>query len=352
MVPLLTAHAGLKPVDVEFMRRLSPFTNIIPVIAKADTLTLQQVTSLKLSILGDLRSNGVHPFLFGASSSDILRSAAFNSEGEMPTVTAPFAISSIVSSDSENMDASVLMSPEYIPPLIDTELKLLVDLVFDPENVAWLKHSTAKKWMQWRMNKSAAQLITTRQIGSPGRPSTPPRSYSAQGTLVQFNRDRASSGAADSFTLARVADHTQREERLAQVRLSRWANDLQKSLAAERERYERLARGDRAVWLTERLGECISDGQLVPITVGGGSSGNGGKAAGFRRSDGRRNMNGGVDTRDPFGILQINETVGHKVLVMIKIAGLGGLVGVVGVWMYKQWGASGFGELLQEVGRS
>jgi len=347
-VHLLIVHVGLKRVDVEFMRRLSPFTNIIPVIAKADTLTPQQVTSLKLSILNDLRSGGVHPFLFGASSSDILRSAAFDSEGEMPTVTAPFAISSIVSSDSENMDASVLMSPEYIPPLIDTELKLLVDLVFDPDNVAWLKHSTAKKWMQWRLNKSAAQLVTTRQLGSVGRPSTPPRNQSVQGTLIQFNRERAISGAPDSFALARVADHTQREERLAQVRLSRWANDLQKSLAAERERYERLARGERAVWLTERLGECIADGQLVPITVSssrGGGGGGDGKVAGFRRIDGRVNMNGGVDGRDPFGILQINETVGHKVLVMIKIAGLGGLVGVVGVWMYKQWGANGFGEV-------
>src|SRR5687767_14139518 len=126
------------------MRHLSPFTNILPVIAKSDTLTPQQDTSLKLSILSDLRSAGVRPFLFGKSSSDILRNAAsLDSDDGIPSVTAPFAISSIVSSDSENMDASVLMSSEYIPPLLDTELKLLVDHVFEPDNIAWLKHATA-----------------------------------------------------------------------------------------------------------------------------------------------------------------------------------------------------------------
>ncbi|KAA8895656.1 Septin-domain-containing protein [Sphaerosporella brunnea] len=333
----------LKPVDIEFMRRLSPFTNVLPVIAKSDTLTPQQVTSLKLSILSDLRSAGVRPFLFGKSSSDILRSAAMNADGEASTVTAPFAISSIVSSDSENMDASVLMSPDYVPPLIDTELKLLVDQVFDPDNISWLKHSAAKKYMLWRQNVAAAALVTTRTLGSPGRPSTPPRSPSASGMLVQFNRGTgnvADSFAADSFALARVADHTQREERLAKVRLSRWANDLQRSLAAEKERYERLARGERAVWLTERLGECIADGQLVPITSLGGK--------GLPKVEPTGNLF--VDTRDPFGILQLNETVGRKVLVMIKIAGLGGLVGVVGVWVYKQWGAAGLQELVREVG--
>ncbi|KAF8545179.1 Septin-domain-containing protein [Trichophaea hybrida] len=323
----------LKPVDIEFMRRLSPFTNVLPVIAKSDTLTPQQVTNLKLSILSDLRSAGVRPFLFGKSSSDILRSAAFNSEGDMPTVTAPFAISSIVSSDSENMDASVLMSPEYVPPLLDTELKLLVDEVFEPDNIAWLKHAAAKKYMDWRAKNATTLTTTTNHFGSPGRPSTPPST-----SLIHINR-------TDSFALAKVADHTQREERLAKVRLSRWANDLQKSLAAERERYERLARGERAVWLTERLGECIANGQLVPISVSDRGDFH------HHHKFGEHSVGGGVDTRDPFGILQINEAVGRKVLMMVKIAGLGGLVGVVGVWMYKQWGATGLQELIQEVRR-
>ena len=122
-----------------------------------------------------------------------------------------------------------------------------------------------------------------------------------------------SSPGPDSFALARVVDHTQREERLAKVRLSRWANDLQKSLAAERERYERLAKGERAIWLTERLGECVADGQLVAVRGVG------------RKGEGVMVMeecDGGLDMSDPFGLLAVNESVGRRVLVMIKIAGL------------------------------
>lgn len=343
-------------MDIEFIRRLSPFTNVLPVIAKSDTLTPQQVTSLKLSILNDLRSAGIRPFLFGRSSSDVLRSTAFGASGD-GDVTAPFAISSILSSDSENMDASVLMSPDYVPPLLDTELKLLVDQIFEPDNIAWLKHAAAKKFMDWRAHRTSLIATNPPQPNSPGRPSTPLRNGSSPcDSLVYLHRPI--SGAADSFALARVADHTQREERLAKVRLSRWANDLQRSLQAERERYERLARGERAVWLTERLGECVADGQLVPISVA--SRGHHPHNHNHRpppphhllhKKADRRLAGGGVvvDTRDPFGIVQLNESVGRRVLVMIKIAGLGGLFGVVSVWVYKQWGADGFHELMQEV---
>lgn len=34
--------SSLRPLDVEFMRRLSKVVNIVPVIAKADTLTLEE----------------------------------------------------------------------------------------------------------------------------------------------------------------------------------------------------------------------------------------------------------------------------------------------------------------------
>lgn len=37
----------LKPIDVEFMRRLHSKVNLIPVIAKADTLTEDEVTLFK-----------------------------------------------------------------------------------------------------------------------------------------------------------------------------------------------------------------------------------------------------------------------------------------------------------------
>lgn len=303
---------------------------MLPVIAKSDTLAPQQITNLKLSILNELRSAGIRPFLFGKSSADLMRQSTSE---ELLSPTAPFAISSVVSSDAENMDASVLMSPEYIPPLIDTELKSLVDNVFDPDNITWLKHATAKKFMTWRgnLNYTSSSLISTRGINSPSRHQGSPArgSPSASGmlsnsALIQIGPTVG--GGAESFALAKVADHRQREDRLAKVRLAKWSHDLQKSLQAERERYDRLARGERAIWLTERLNECVSDGQLVPIT----------NLHRFNKDE--NSHHSVINARDPFGLLKINETFGKNILVMIKVAGIGGLVGVVGVWVYKQWG--------------
>ncbi|ORY90944.1 putative cell division control protein CDC3 [Leucosporidium creatinivorum] len=48
-----TGHS-LKPVDVEFMRRLHTKVNLIPVIAKADTMTDDEVLQFKARILSDI----------------------------------------------------------------------------------------------------------------------------------------------------------------------------------------------------------------------------------------------------------------------------------------------------------
>ncbi|KAI8369097.1 Septin-domain-containing protein [Choanephora cucurbitarum] len=48
-----TGHA-LKPLDIEFMRRLHTRVNLIPVVAKADTLTEEEVAAFKQRILADI----------------------------------------------------------------------------------------------------------------------------------------------------------------------------------------------------------------------------------------------------------------------------------------------------------
>ena len=43
---------GLKPLDVEFMKRLHDKVNIVPVIAKADTMTPEEITRFKRQVSG------------------------------------------------------------------------------------------------------------------------------------------------------------------------------------------------------------------------------------------------------------------------------------------------------------
>ncbi|KAK7956021.1 septin [Apiospora aurea] len=56
-----TGHA-LKPLDIEVMRRLHTKVNLIPVIAKSDTLTDDEITSFKARILGDIKHHGIQIF--------------------------------------------------------------------------------------------------------------------------------------------------------------------------------------------------------------------------------------------------------------------------------------------------
>lgn len=53
-----TGH-GLKPLDIEFMKQLHNLVNIIPVIAKADTLTPSEIRRLKLRVIQEIQDNGI-----------------------------------------------------------------------------------------------------------------------------------------------------------------------------------------------------------------------------------------------------------------------------------------------------
>ncbi|KAJ7163893.1 putative cell division control protein CDC3 [Mycena crocata] len=56
-----TGHS-LKQIDIEFMRRLHQKVNLIPVIAKADTMTDEEIVDFKARILSDLEFNGIQIF--------------------------------------------------------------------------------------------------------------------------------------------------------------------------------------------------------------------------------------------------------------------------------------------------
>lgn len=56
-----TGHS-LKPLDIEVMRRLHTKVNLIPVIAKSDTLTDEEIANFKARILSDIKHHGIQIF--------------------------------------------------------------------------------------------------------------------------------------------------------------------------------------------------------------------------------------------------------------------------------------------------
>lgn len=241
------------------------------------------------------------------------------------------------------MDASILMSPDYVQPLVPSELQTLIEKLFDRDNMAWLRHSAARKLMQSRD-------LSTQQRYAVG-PSTllrgstsPGGSTSPQGSVPHVVTSYPVDGSS-SYTMARVADYTQREEKLAQARLAKWAADLQQSLQNERERYAALARGERAVWLTERLSECVVDGTLVPITQTPGFPGwsleSDKKTGGVvvRTSSGQHGQYrlASLSPHDPLGLVQWNDDLRRRGWIILQVVGSFGVVGGLALWLAKFW---------------
>jgi hypothetical protein len=294
----------------------------------------EQLAFLKENIASELQTNHIKPFMFGICPDE--------THSDLPT--SPYTISTHPSKDDETMDASLLMSPDYIQPLIPSELAYLVSQVFSPDNVSWLRHSAAKKFIQWR-----ASSTPTSKPQSLYRPLTSSFSSAASQNQVLT----APVGATTSYALARITDHTQREEKIAQVRLANWAADLQRSLQNERARFDALARSERAVWLTERLGECVQDGTIIPLSqarqqqnpIQDAWAGALVKQAGgtyVRRRE--REMDArarGVDVRDPLGLLRMNEELKHKGWIALQVVSSFGIIGGLALWVTRSWNGEG-----------
>lgn len=64
-----TGH-GLKPLDIEFMKRLHDKVNIIPIIAKADTLTPEECSQFKKQIMDEINSHDIKIYEFPPSEEE------------------------------------------------------------------------------------------------------------------------------------------------------------------------------------------------------------------------------------------------------------------------------------------
>ncbi|OKL59655.1 hypothetical protein UA08_05135 [Talaromyces atroroseus] len=323
-------------MDIECICKLCEFSNVVPLISKADLISATQIMSLKKLFYKQIEQRDVRLFSFGDSENVPVDERS----------QSLFAVSSAQSSDDDNMDASVLMSPDYVQPLVASELHELIGKIFDSDNMSWLRHTAAKKLTQ------NATVLAPQRSNTAGPTALRRRSVSPGGLMSPSNpvsnaiMAPVALGGASNYALARVADYTQQEEKLAQVRLAKWAVDLQQSLQNERERYAALARGERAAWLTERLGECVLDGTLVPIHQTPGFSGWGVETD--KNSGGIiiRTTNGQTGTyrltklspQDPLGLVRWNEDLRRRGWIIVQVVGSFGVVGGLALWLAKLWG--------------
>ena len=326
---ILITSLDLKDEDIVFLRHLAALTNVIPLIAKVDTASPEETEVLRRSMTDKLLHAQIKSFAFDPDNS---------------TTSPPLTVCSAPSDDDDNMDASILMSPDYVQPLIPSELAILVQQVFSPENISRLRHLAAKKLVL----AQGSRVLTTpttfpHSVSNPvsnyvsNYPSTSSTSTASSPTTSQTILSYTS--GLSPYVQARIADHTQREERYAQIRLAKWANDLQRSLQNERARYEAIMRGERAVWLSQKLGECVNDGSLVPVKGGTLAAPIGERLAPGKsellRVSGHRGL---LDAGDPLGLLRWNETMKRKGWIAFQVVGGFGVLGAVAVWAARAMG--------------
>ncbi|KAM9330859.1 septin-2A [Gastrophryne carolinensis] len=81
---------GLKPLDVEFMKALHGKVNIVPVIAKADTLTLKERERLKRRVLDEIAEHGIRIYQLPDADSD--EDEEFKEQTRVLKASIPFAV--------------------------------------------------------------------------------------------------------------------------------------------------------------------------------------------------------------------------------------------------------------------
>ncbi|KAE9574794.1 hypothetical protein CGMCC3_g9401 [Colletotrichum fructicola] len=215
----MISSSGLSSTDLHYIRQLQSLTNVVPLLAQADLLTAGEMTKSKERISRQLADAGLDLFTFTSQGLDAAGTLNI------------FAISSKTGTDDDVMDASILMSPEYVQPLVPTDLSSLVSYIFSFDGAACLRHNAAKKLLGWRRRDAAtgnASFAIAAQTGSTAE---------RRMLLTRTN-------FSTPLTVSRVSNYSQHEERFCRLQLTNWAADLQRSLAC----YNSGTFGGKAPW--------------------------------------------------------------------------------------------------------
>ncbi|KAG9822849.1 hypothetical protein KCU98_g16867, partial [Aureobasidium melanogenum] len=321
-----TSHQ-ITPTEIDVLRRLSALTNIVPVIGRADTCQSDNLKDTKTAIRSSLEAAGVGTFTFqGADAQDVLTSS-------------PFAVSSAVSEDADTMDASVLMSSEYVQPLDSSDLTRLVDLLFDPDNAQWLRHCAVKKFIQWRreylktsfdshkreLRELALERLGCLQDAAPSSISSVLSSPSGfLAPQVPTPSQRGSSPTpfklvpaiytTSHYDFGRCVD-THNLDRDS-MNLPQWAYNLKVALDIETQERKQLTTGTDGRHKTSSA--LVKSGYEIPHYV-------------------NHSELDSLDRQDPLGLLALSQRLHINRWSLLQVVGGCGAVATVLVWVTKNW---------------
>ncbi|KAF8527875.1 cell division control/GTP binding protein [Hysterangium stoloniferum] len=156
-----TGHS-LKQIDIEFMRRLHQKVNLIPVIAKADTLTDEEINEFKQRILSDIAAHNIQIFQAPTYENEDEETVA---ENEEIAAKIPFAV---VGSDQQvqTSDGRVVRGRAYPWGVIEVDNEDHCDFVKLRQMLVRTymeelrEHTNTSLYENWRSEKLLDKGIT------------------------------------------------------------------------------------------------------------------------------------------------------------------------------------------------
>ncbi|KAJ3194208.1 hypothetical protein HK101_003280 [Irineochytrium annulatum] len=182
----------LKPVDLEFLKRLSATCAVVPVILKCDGLTPSDVFGLKSRVLDELVVNDIRVFGFGLSMGELMDMAKFGVSG-----APPFAVSTVPRANATGE--------------AENELEVLRDLLMY-RHTKELRRIAAEMFLVYRREKIRRRVEET-------------------AARVEFGRKRT--------MLVREAREREREREKVEAEEMMQAEEREREMKMERERDRR-----------------------------------------------------------------------------------------------------------------
>ncbi|KAF9947483.1 Neuronal-specific septin-3 [Mortierella alpina] len=141
----------LKPVDIIFMKRIMHHVNLVPILAKADTLSINQLWKAKARVLKQLEDNEIEFFRFGFTMEDLKEMAAEKQPGGPPFALSTSQLEAQKTSPAaENLTELALAINEGKFTNAHSDLSLLQTLLLGAKNRMLHQASVRKFLNRWK----------------------------------------------------------------------------------------------------------------------------------------------------------------------------------------------------------
>ncbi|KAF7190317.1 Septin-7 [Pseudocercospora fuligena] len=326
-----SSPSGLTAAHQELLQFLSKTTNLIPIIGRADAVSSDALYARKTQLRDELETLNIEAYTLNDPNGN--------------NIVGPLAISTASEDDADEVDASVLMSSQYMKPLIPSDLAQLANALLFPDNVDRMRHVSATKFLLWR-RRNLGQHIGSENQAALQSPSFGHHSRAAstgsllEGTskvLVPHSTSSYYRSASPALSeISAMSDHVHNTSSLAlakyneqakttvpfrQIRLAKWAQDLQRSLGNERRKYHDFYSSQQANWAS---GDQEKNQQAL-VSMKNPEQGRLGGDLGV------------IDPRDPLGVLAFGQACSRQGFVVLQVAASCGLLGAMFYWAAKNW---------------